>query len=89
MYALKIKSDGRIEWATEPKFAPKNGVLVDSLPEGNIVEYRYVDGKFVHDPQPEVEQEEPVPLVARVEVLESETADLNEALELLLSGVTE
>lgn len=28
-------------------------VFVDSLPDGILYEYRYVDGKFIHDPLPD------------------------------------
>ena len=33
-------------------------VLVDRLPEGDIADYRYVDGEYVHDPLP-VSQPQP------------------------------
>lgn len=48
-YSLNLSSDNRILSATFAKFAP-NGVLVDSLPEGNISDYLYVEGEYVHDP---------------------------------------
>ena len=31
-------------------------VIVDALPEGDVTDYRYVDGEYVYDPLP---QEEP------------------------------
>lgn len=31
--------------------------IVDKLPNGNLYEYRYVDGEFVHEPLPKVEEE--------------------------------
>ena len=51
-YALNLAEDGRILSATYEEFAPADAVLVDELPEGNIADYRYVDGAYVHDPLP-------------------------------------
>lgn len=56
MYALNLAEDGRILSATYPQFAPADAVLVDALPEGDITEYRYTDGEYIHDPLPEPEQ---------------------------------
>ena len=52
-YALNLREDGRILSATYEQYATKDAVLVDELPEGNLGDYLYVGGKFVHDPLPE------------------------------------
>ena len=52
-YALNLSADNRILSATFAKYAPANAPIVDSLPDGNIAEYLYVDGEFVHSPLPE------------------------------------
>lgn len=52
MYALNLSDDGRILSATYPQFAPENATVVEELPEGNIYEYRYINGEFVHEPLP-------------------------------------
>lgn len=54
-YALNLADDGRILSVTYEKYAPKNAVLFANLPDGNVADYRYVSGKFVHDPLPVVE----------------------------------
>ena len=54
-YALNLAEDGRILSATYEQFAWDGAVIVDSLPDGDIYEYRYVAGEFVHDPLPVVE----------------------------------
>jgi hypothetical protein len=51
-YALNLAEDGRILSVTYEKYAPKDAVLVDELPEGNIADYLYRDGEYVHDPLP-------------------------------------
>lgn len=61
MYALNLAEDKRILSACVGLL---NGnyegmPLVEELPEGNIYEYRYVDGEYIHDPLPEPEQPEP------------------------------
>lgn len=57
-YALNLAENGRIMSATFPEYAPTNAVIVDMLPEGDIYEYRYVNGEYIHDPLPEPEQPE-------------------------------
>ena len=51
-YALNLAEDGRILSVTYEKYAPKDAVLVDELPEGNVADYRYVNGEYVYDPIP-------------------------------------
>ena len=59
-YALNLAEDGRILSATYEEFAPADAVLVDELPEGNIADYRHVDGVYIHDPIPvELIEEKP------------------------------
>ena len=57
-YALNLSDDGRILSATREQYASANAVIVESLPDGDISDYRYVDGEFIHDPIPEPEQPE-------------------------------
>lgn len=61
MYALNIDiTDGRILSATYPEYAPDDAVMVDTLPEGDISDYRYVDGAYIYEPLPKpVEPDEP------------------------------
>lgn len=77
MYALNLDKDtGRILSACKvlPNGYYETMVKVDTLPEGDVCDYRYVDGEYVYDPLPEA-------------VVESEpTAD--EILNAML-GVTE
>ena len=82
MYALNLAEDGRVLSVTYSKYAPEDAPRVEALPNGDVYEYRFVNGDFIHDPLPTPEQpEEPS--------LEEQIAELREALELLLSGVTE
>lgn len=52
-YALNLAEDGRVLSVTYPQYAPDDAPLVDSLPDGNVADYRYIDGEFVYDPLPE------------------------------------
>jgi hypothetical protein len=58
-YALNLGINGRILSATFAKYAPADAVLVEYLPDGDISEYLYIDGQYIHDPLP-VEPEQPV-----------------------------
>ena len=65
-YALNLSEDGRILSATFEQFAAEGAVLVDILPEGDITEYRYVNGEYVHDPLPAPEAAEQEPTTEEV-----------------------
>ena len=82
MYAIKIDETGRLLYATKPIYADDECILVPSLPDGDITEYLYVNGGYVHDPLP-------VEVVERQPSLEDQVKELQEALEMLLSGVVE
>ena len=56
-YALNLAEDGRFLSVTEPQYAPVDTVVVDSLPEGNCADYRYVDSVWIYDPLPVPEAE--------------------------------
>ena len=80
-YALNLAEDGRVLSATYAKYAPKDAVLVDELPAGNLSDYRWQDGDFVYDPLPEPEPvpEEPSQL-DRVEAQAVYTAMMTDTL---------
>lgn len=61
MYALSLAADGRVlsAWVVLPDGNYEGMPLVDVLPEGNIYEYRYENGVYIHDPLPEPVQPEP------------------------------
>ena len=68
-YALNLAEDGRILSATYEEFAPADAVLVDKLPEGNIADYRYVEGEYIYDPIP-VDPVEETP--SQLDILEAQ-----------------
>lgn len=55
MYALNLAEDNRILSATFDEYATEDVPKVETLPEGNITDYKYVDGGYVYDPLPEPE----------------------------------
>lgn len=57
-YALSLAENGRILSVTYEQFAHADAVVVDNLPEGNVADYRYVDGEFIYDPIPVEEVKE-------------------------------
>ena len=52
-YALNLAEDGRVLSVAEADYAPLNSIIVDNIPEGDISEFRYVDGEFIHEPSEE------------------------------------
>lgn len=51
-YALNLADDGRILSVTYEQYAAPGQPIVDTLPEGNVNDYLYVNGEFVYDPLP-------------------------------------
>lgn len=81
--ALKIKDDNRIEYACVVLPNGKyNGMpIVDTIPEGNIIDYLYVNGEYIHDPLPIPEELDPTPTQEeRIAALEAENAMLMECI---------
>ena len=52
MYALNLDSNNRILSVTFDKYAPASQPRVDTLPDGNVNDYLYVNGEYVYDPIP-------------------------------------
>lgn len=75
MYALNLDENGRILSVTFDQYAPPSQPRVNTLPEGDVSDYHYIDGEYVYDPLPKPPEPTPEP-----------TAD--ELLNVLL-GVTE
>lgn len=82
MFALNLNKDNRILSAcivlpSTPETMPR----VDSLPGGNVTDYRYDDGECVYDPIPEPEPPEPEPSdMDRLEAQVTYTAMMTDTL---------
>ena len=75
LYALNLDEEGRILSATFDQYAPASQPRVAALPDGDLCEYRYIDGAFVYDPLPIPEPSEPTPTpMERIAALEEQLA---------------
>ena len=79
MYALNLNEDKRVLSVTFDEFAPEEQPRVDKLPEGDISEYKYIEGEFVHDPLP-VEVVEEVTQLDKIEAQVTYTAMMTDTL---------
>ena len=50
MYALNLADDGRILSVTLDRFAPPEQPRVETLPDGDVTDYLYMNKTFVYDP---------------------------------------
>lgn len=74
MVAIKVAADGRLLPAQFP-FGdnPEEAIHVESLPEGNVLDYKYINGEFVYDPLPIPEPEpEPEPEPTQLDRIEAQ-----------------
>lgn len=85
-YALKLDSDNRILSVTFEQFAEKGAIIVDSLPEGDVHDYKYVNGEYVHDPAPtEPAIEQPNETERRISACEDNIEQILTGLETMLN----
>lgn len=63
MYVLNLDEDRRILSAWDKLTGADYGdrPIVDALPDGNLYDYRYEDGEYIHDPLPAPEQHDQQP----------------------------
>ena len=88
-FALNLSEDNRILSAciVLPNVRYDGMTVVDTLPDGNIADYRYVDVAYVYDPLPVPEPEPSAPtLEDRVDSLEATTDDMILLMAELIGG---
>lgn len=80
---IALGDDGRVLHAAWYKTPPEGAVIVDraDLPEGNVAQYKYVNGEFIFDPMPEMQHGVPEPTTdERIAALEQMAAEQDAAL---------
>lgn len=86
-YSLNLGENGRIMSVCVCLEGQKYENVVDSFPDGDVTNYRYIDGEFIHDPEPKPEP------TAQEPTVEEDTlymiVDHEYRLTLLELGVTE
>lgn len=59
-YALNLDEDSRILSATYEAYAVAGMPVVSTLPDGDIIDYKYINGEFIYEPLPEpIQPQEP------------------------------
>lgn len=87
MYSLNLAEDNRILSACVCLDGFEYGNKVGTLPDGDITDYKYINGEFIHDPLP-VPVPEPAEPTAEEEAL-SMVIDHECRIAMLELGVTE
>lgn len=69
--ALNLNAQNRIlsAWRVLPNGNYDGMPIVDTLPDGNIVDYLYVNGEYIYDPIPVVEVE---PQPSQLDIIEAQ-----------------
>ena len=83
-YALNLDTDGRILSATYEEYAADNAVLVDVLPDGDISDYLYINGEYVHSPLHKIEVAEQPTQLDRIESQLAYLAMITDNAEILM-----
>lgn len=52
IYALNLNKDHRILSVTFDQFAPSSQPRVNTLPDGDVSDYLYIDNEYIYDPIP-------------------------------------
>ena len=81
-YALNLAEDGRVLSVTFEKYALVGSVLVDSLPDGNLSDYRWQNDVFVLDPLPTPELD---PEPTQLDIIEAQVTYTAMMTDTLLS----
>lgn len=59
-YALNLDEDSRILSATYESYAVAGMPIVNTLPDNDIIDYKYINGEFIYEPLPEpIQPQEP------------------------------
>ena len=82
-YALNLAEDGRVLSATFAVYAPPNSVLVEQIPEDNITNYVYMEGKLHYLP---LEKEVVEETADRMDILEAQITYTAMMTDTLLEG---
>ena len=63
VFALCLYDDNRIHsaWKVLPNGNYDGMPIADTLPDGNLPDYLYVEGQYIHDPLPKPAPVEPEP----------------------------
>lgn len=56
-YSLNLAEDNRILSVCECIEGMEYENIVDSFPDGNVRDYKYINGEYIHDPEPKLEKE--------------------------------
>lgn len=76
MYAINLNEEHRLLRATDEEYADSESIIVETLPEGDITDWLYVDGEYVYSENPvKKEQEE------ATEAAKERAQKLNELLD--------
>lgn len=55
-YILDLDKTNRVLSATVDKYYVIEQVRIDHLPVGNLIDYKFIDGKFIYEPLTQVEK---------------------------------
>ena len=81
-YVLNLSEDNRIlsAWKVLPNGNYDGMSLVDTLPDGNIADYLYINNEYIYDPIPEVVVEEKPSQLDIIEAQVTYTAMMTDTL---------
>lgn len=52
MYALNLDTENRILSVCECVEGMEYDIVIESFPDDNVRDYKYINGEFIHDPLP-------------------------------------
>ena len=82
MYVLNLAEDNRIlsAWVVIEGQNYEGMPIVETLPKGDVTDYKYINNQYVYDPLPELETEEQATELDKLEAQVTYTAMMTDTL---------
>lgn len=80
MYALNLDDDNRVLSATYEKYAMDGNVIVETLPDDDITNYKYINEEYVYEPLTFSEESPKPTILERIEAQVIYTAMMTDTL---------
>lgn len=80
MYAFHLDNERRILSVTYDRYASQDDVIMETMPEGNVTDYKIINDEFVYDPLPIPVTPPEISILERINDIESALCEIVDRL---------